>query len=344
MVTLTRKQLSEAADAGLISAEQASALVDFFETRIQDTPRFSATHVLYYMGGLLAIGAMTLFMTLGWEAFGGAGMFFISLLYAGVGLRLTNALSARRLVIPAGICATFVVFLTPLAIYGLQAWAGIWTDDITYRGYHRYVKWQWLYMELGTLAVATVMAWRYKYPFLILPIAATLWYMTMDIAAMLTGDYASWELRKLVSMYSGLLMIGLAFWVDVRSRHAADYAFWIYIFGVLAFWCGLSLQDSDSEVSKALYLGINLLMIAVGVVIVRRVFVIFGALGCCIYLGHLASHVFKDSWLFPIALTGIGLAIVYLGILWQKHERRITARTRGMLPTALREMLEARPR
>ncbi|GGJ97974.1 DUF2157 domain-containing protein [Pseudomonas matsuisoli] len=341
-MSITRKQLNEAVSAGLISSQQADALFTFFEANAHATPRFSATHVLYYLGGLLAIGAMTLFMNLGWEAFGGAGIFFIALLYAGVGLKLTSAFAARNLVIPAGICATFVVFMTPLAIYGLQAWAGVWTEDITYQGYHRYIKWHWIYMELGTLAVGAFMAWRYKYPFLIMPIAVTLWYMTMDLTAMLTGGDAPWELRKLVSMYTGLLMIGLAFWVDVRSRHTADYAFWIYLFGVVAFWGGMSLQQSDSELSKALYFGINLLMIATGVMLVRRVFVVVGALGCGIYLAHLASRVFEDSWLFPIVLTAIGLAIIYLGILWQKHEKRIVERARRVLPVALRELLEAR--
>ena len=49
-----------------------------------------------------------------------AGNFFISLAYAGVGLKLTGMFQTRGYAIPAGICATFVVALTPLAIYGLQ--------------------------------------------------------------------------------------------------------------------------------------------------------------------------------------------------------------------------------
>ncbi|QSX38810.1 DUF2157 domain-containing protein [Shewanella sedimentimangrovi] len=339
---VTRKQLSDAVEAQIISAGQADALYAFLSARSQDTPRFSFTHVLYYLGGLIAIGAMTLFMNLGWENFGGAGIVLISILYAAMGLTITHQLAVRNLNIPAGICAVFVVCLTPLAIYGLQQWLGIWPDDSVYRDYHRYIRWHWLYMELGTLAVGTLVAWRYKYPFLIMPIAATLWYMTMDISAMISGGDFDWELRSLVSMYSGLLMIALAFWVDIRARHGADYAFWIYIFGVIAFWGGLSFQHSDSELSKFLYFLINLLMIGVGVILVRRVFVIFGALGACGYLGHLASDIFKDSWLFPVALTAIGLGVIYLGILWQKHEKSLTHRARQWLPESLRELLEAR--
>lgn len=101
-------------------------------------------------------------------------------------------------------------------------------------------------------------------------------------------------------------------------------------------------QHSDSEVSKLFYCAINLLLITVGVVLVRRVFVVFGALGCAAYLGHLASEVFKNSWLFPIMLTAIGLLVIYAGLLWQKNETRITQKVHGVLPDALRNLLAAR--
>jgi len=336
---VTKNNLKDAVADNIISSEQAEALYAYLAAQSSDVPKFGFTHVLYYLGGFIAIGAMTLFMNLGWESFGGAGIFFISILYVGVGLKFTQLFSGKNLSIPAGICATFVVCLTPLAIYGLQQWLGIWPDDSVYRDYHRYIKWHWLYMELGTLAVGIIVLWKYKYPFLVMPIAATLWYLTMDITAMISGGDLSWELRKLVSMYSGLLMIGLAFWVDIRSRNKADYAFWIYIFGVIAFWGGLSAQNSDSELSKFMYLCINLLMIGVGVLLTRRVFVVFGALGSC---GYLAFDLFKNSWFFPIALSAIGLVIIYLGVLWQKHEQAITEKSRRFLPMQIRELLESK--
>lgn len=339
---ITRNNLKQAVNEKIISAEQAEKLIDFLKTHPDTGPSFDFTHVLYYLGGLIAIGAMTLFMTLGWESFGGSGILVTSLIYAVIGLKLSQTFEHKGYPVPAGICATFVVALTPLAIYGLQQALGLWPDSTVYRDYHRYIKWHWLYMELGTLAVGTLIAWKYKYPFLIMPIAVTLWYLTMDITAIISGGDFNWELRKLVSMYSGLLMIFLAFWVDVRSRNKADYAFWIYIFGVIAFWGGLSMQYSDSELSKFIYFCINLVMLGVGVLLVRRVFVVFGALGSCGYFAHLASSVFRDSWLFPISLTAIGLIVIYLGILWQRHEKELTSKMRSILPHQIRELLESK--
>lgn len=344
MMKITKKNLDSAVKEEIISSDQADKLYQFLKQHPAHGPSFDFTHILYYLGGLIAIGAMTLFMNLGWESFGGWGIFFISLAYAGAGLKLTQLFQNKGYAIPAGICATFVVALTPLAIYGLQQGLGVWPDESVYREYHKYIKWHWIYMELGTLAVGVIVAWKYKYPFLIMPIAVTLWYMSMDIAAMIAGGRPDFELRSIVSMYFGLLLVFLAFWVDIRARKTADYAFWLYIFGVMAFWGGMSMQYSDSEVSKFIYFCVNILMIGTGVLLVRRVFVVFGAIGCSMYLGHLASNVFKDSWLFPIALTAIGLIIIYLGVLWQKNERGITEKARSVLPVALKELLESRER
>lgn len=341
---LKRSLLDQAAGKDIITDEQADQLWTFLSEQQQQTPSFRFTHILYYFGGLIAIGAMSLFMTLSWESLGGWGLLLIVLIYAGAGLWLTEFFLKRlNLKIPAGITATFVVVLTPLAVFGFQAGMGWWSGGHEYRDYHRYIDWSWLFMELATLASGAVMLWRYRLPFLVMPVAATLWYMSMDLAPFLFGEeYVAWELRKWVSLWFGLLIALLAFWVDIRNQSSRDFAFWLYIFGVTAFWSGLSLMESESEWSKLLYCMVNIAMIFTGAILGRRVFVVFGGLGVAGYLGYLAYEVFENSLLFPIALTLIGLAIVWLGILWQRHEQPVSDRLRRLLPTPLRELIERR--
>lgn len=341
---LNRSLLKEAIENGLINEQQAERLWEFLNERTKDTPSFRTTHILYYLGGLIAIGAMSLFMTLGWERFGGWGLFFIALAYAGAGLWLTEIfLNHKRLPIPAGITATFVVVLIPLAIYGLQAAMGWWAEGRVYREYHTHIDWRWMIMEFATLAGGAFILWRYRLPFLVMPVAVTLWYMSMDLTPFLFQDEdLTWELRELVSLWFGLLIALLALWVDVRTRHDKDYAFWLYLFGVIAFWGGLSMMNSDSELNKFIYLCINLAMIAVGAMLSRRVFAVFGGLGAAGYLGHLAYDVFKDSMMFPFVLTVIGLGVIYLGIIWQRHENAISSKLRELLPLAVKELLENR--
>jgi hypothetical protein len=340
-MNISRNGMQKAVQARIITEEQAQQLIEFLKNLPDQSPQFNLTNILYYFGGLIAIGAMTVFMTLGWEMYGAGGILLLSLSYALLALALAHMFRNKGYVIPAGICATFTVCLTPLSIYALQNMMGWWPDNSYYQEYHNYIKWQWIYMELGTLAVGIILAWIYRYPFMIMPIAVTLWYMSMDLTTMIGGTY-NYELAGMVSMYFGLIMVLIAFWVDMRSRESADYAFWLYLFGVMAFWGGLTSQNSDSELSKFFYMCINLMMIGTGVILSRKVFVSFGAIGCCFYLSHLTYQVFQYSYLFPVALTIIGLGIIYLGILWQRNEVRLTQKLRAILPQSLKKLLESR--
>ncbi len=339
---MRRTELQPAVEAGILSAAQADQLAAFLAASSAATPRFSFVHVLYYLGGMIAIGAMTLFMTLGWSSLGGLAGLFIAVCYGVLFLALTHWLLERRLEIPAGITATLAVVMVPLALFFAQMALGYWGADKPYRHFHQYIDGRWIMMELGTLAAAAVLLWRYRLPFMLMPVAVTLWYMSMDLMPLLFGDWHDWEVRMFISLWFGAAMTLLAFWVDLRSRHSRDYAFWLYLFGVLSFWGGLTLLDARSEWSRLGYLAINVAMILAGATLGRRVFVVFGGLGVAGYLGDLSYRVFRDSLVFPVALTAIGLAIVWLGIVWQRRQAQWSAALRQHLPRALRELIEAR--
>jgi hypothetical protein len=339
---LSRSDLEPAVKAGILSAAQADRLAEFYAATASERPRFSFVHVLYYLGGMIAIGAMSLFMTLGWNLGGGWGGFTIAFGYGVIFLALTHKLIGKGLLIPAGILATLAVVMVPLAIFFAQMALGYWSESRPYRDYHAYIDGRWLMMELGTLAIGAILLWRYRVPFMLMPIAVTLWYMSMDLVPFLFGDWRNFEVRYFISLWFGLAMVLVAFWVDLRSRFSRDYAFCLYIFGVMTFWGGLSLLKSDSELNKFLYCMINLGMILVGAIIGRRVFAVFGGLGVAGYLGYLSWRVFKDSLLFPFVLSVIGLGIIWLGVVWQRREGEWSQQLRALLPAALRELIEAR--
>lgn len=347
---IKRKDLDRAVEMDILSSNQAESLWSFLKAQNKDIPSFQMTHILYYFGGMIAISAMSLFMTLGWERFGSFGLFVICVIYAILLLTLTEVFLRRQLTIPAGILATLVVVLVPLAVYSLQAGLGYWDDNTSYRNYHRYIDWRWTIMELSTLAVGVFMVYRYRLSFLVMPVAVTLWYMSMDLAPLLvqlfgwekSNDYfygSYWELKQNISLWFGLWMIAVAFIVDIKNKTSNDFSFWLYLWGVLAFWGALSSMHSDSELSKFFYCCINVMMIFIGAMISKKVFVIFGGVGVAFYLGHLSYAVFRDSMLFPFALTAIGLFIVSMGIYWQRHEERIHHKLQQLLPSSLRTLI-----
>lgn len=339
---ITRPLLRQAAEEGLLSQQQSEQLWQFLQTHNQYDPGFKAGNILYYLGGMLVIGAMSLFMSLGWERFGGWGLFSITLAYAFVALWQTEfLLQQRQLPIPAGITAALVVVLTPLAVFGLQAGLGMWAEGMLYRDNHVYVDSRWLLMELATLVCAVVMLWRYRLPFLVMPLAVTIWCMSMEAVVFLYGNGSGhWELRRFFALWSGLLMVLLAFWIDVRSSRERDFSFWLYLFGVLSFWWAFSSFITDNELNNFFYMCVNLLMIALGAMLSRRVFVVCGGFGVAGYLGHLSYRVFDGSLLFLLCLTLIGFALIYAGILWQRREEQIRNRLLQLLPQQLRKLVE----
>lgn len=356
-MTIKRIDLQAATDAGILQTEQIEPLLTFFSQRNSHSgqARFSGTHVLYYLGGMLAIGAATLFATLAVEALGMPALLCLSLLYLLCALALAAWLEKRNLTIPAGIFATLAIALVPLAVFALQHVLGLWTDASNtqhYRNYHKWIDWRWMAIELSTLAAGAAMLCRFRYPFMLMPLAVTLWYMVMDLvpALMLQTEIngngwfgeTAWALRQQITMTFGLLMLLLAFFVDLRTRHSKDYAFWLYLFGMMTFWGALTSMGSNALSGKLIYLGFNFALVLIGAILVRRVFAVCGGIGIGLALGNLSWGLFKDSFAFVALLTLLGFALIGAGVWWSKHEAAISVRLRNFLPQDLRELLEVR--
>ncbi|OGQ21513.1 MAG: DUF2157 domain-containing protein [Deltaproteobacteria bacterium RIFCSPLOWO2_02_FULL_44_10] len=338
---ISREDLQWATSNGLLTSEQAATLWQALENRYPTRARFDGIHVAYYFGALIVISAMGWFMNRAWEQFGGDGIFIIATIYALCFLFIGQKLWTKPgLKTPGGLFYTMAVCMIPLAIYGLERMTGIWPqgDPGFYQGYHVWVKGSWFLLEMGTILAALITLKFIRFPFLMAPIALSLWYMSMDLAPLLFGktDFTVDE-RKLVSLWFGLAMLCVSYVIDRRTKE--DYAFWGYLFGLFAFWGGLSLMESTSEWSKFLYCLINVVLIMVSVILQRRMFMVFGVLGVFGYIGHLAYRVFENSLLFPFALSIFGIFIIYLGLQYQRHRIFIETFLYHLIPEGLRQFL-----
>lgn len=340
-MNLSKEDLQWAASQALISPEEAEALWKALETRRLSRPRFDLAHVAFYLGALTVIAAMGVFLTEAWEQLGGGGIFLVSFGYALVfglaGLFLWYRSSLKT---PGALLVTVAVCMTPPAIYGLERYMGFWLQGSPemYRDFHVWIRGSWFLMELGTVIVGLVAILLVRFPFLTAPIAFSLWYMSMDVVPLLYGRDFTDE-RLIVSVWFGLGMLLVAYLIDRRTEE--DFAFWTYLFGLLAFWGGLSFMSSDGKFGRHMYGLINVGLILVSVFLERRTFIVFGGLGVYGYLAYLAYEVFKDSLMFPIALSAIGVLIIFLGIQYQRHANLLSQMAARLLPEQLRRL---RPR
>jgi hypothetical protein len=337
---LTRQDLRWAVEESILQRGQDEQLWQALERRSENRPRFDAANVTYYAGALVVLGAMGWFFTEAWERLPGIALTGIAVVYAAVfvlaGRWLWDRLGLR---VPGGLLYTVAVGMTPLAIYGVLRQFGLWPhgDPGKFRGFHEWVKGSWIALEFGTI-VAGAIALRFRrFPFLTAPIAVALWYLSMDLAPLML-NVPNWSEREWVSIWFGLVMLVVAYAVD-RRRDLEDFAFWLYLFGLVAFWGGLSLLDSNSELGRFLYCLINVGLIAVSLVLRRVAFVVFGACGVTGYIGYLAYRIFEDSMLFSLALTFLGVALIALGVIYQRNRRQIEHALHARVPAWCRDLL-----
>lgn len=247
---VTRKDIDGAASRGVISPSQAEDLWRVLWERGSDRARFDLPHVAYYLGALVVISAMTWFMTLAWERFGGGGILAISLIYALCLVLAGGFLWGRKdLRAPGELLVTAAVCVTPLAVYGFERMTGLWLQGAPgqYEDFYDWIKGSWFPMEAATIAAGLVALRFFRFPFLTAPIAFSLWFMSMDLTPLIYGkDYYYGDGYRQVSLVFGLLVLLGSYLVDRRTEE--DYAFWGYLFGMLAFWGGLSTLGDGGEV------------------------------------------------------------------------------------------------
>lgn len=336
---ITRSDFDRAVEATGLSTEQGAALWGAMEESRPGAP-FTGVNVLFYAGALIVMAAMTLYVGQHWDGLSGLAIAVIGFLYGAVFLIAGDLLTRRAgMRVPGGLCVTVALAMVPMIVYGIQFEAGLWpgTDPGAYGDFPRYIKGGWFAIEIVTLAVGAVLLRLYRFPFLVFVIGVVLWFMSMDLAPLLVEERADYfEIRRMVSMIFGIPVLIVAYLSDLRFRR--DYAFWLYLFGMLAFWGGLSLSDAETELARFLYCLLNVALIALSVFLRRRVFMLFGVLGVMGYLGYLAFRLFEDSPWFPFALSGLGILVLLVGYAVLKNRERLAVWADASVPSALQAL------
>jgi hypothetical protein len=341
---LTPADIRRAAVEGVIQDGDAERLIGWgYEQRFDRTllpdpapepapetrKGFNAVTVAYYFGAMLMITACGWFLGDKWEALGSRGVFATVLVYMLVAVGLGRFLRARGYAVGGGLLVTVAVCLVPLLTYTVEDMLGLWPGPRPgeYADFYPRVHGSWIVMELATMLAALVALRYVPFGFLTAPLAYAFWFFSMDVAEWSLGHRLAWNERCWVSVAVGALTVLVGYGLERTYRRpdvprTEDFAFWCYLFGLLAFWGGLTFVDGDSEVARLVYALINVGLIALGVRLRRATFVVFGVLGVHVYLGHLAYQVFRDSVLFPFALALLGLSVILATVFAQRYMRK----------------------
>ena len=341
-LSLTSSDIYRAAEEGVLPRADAERLVQWgFEQRfkqssgvaepkalpVEQRKGLNLVTVAYYFGAMLMISAFAWFLGDKWEVLGSPGILATVAVYMGIAGGLGWWLRERGFLIGGGLLVTVAVCLVPLLTYSIQDIVGLWPSEHpgSYENYYPWINGSWIIMEIATIVAALIALRFVRFGFLTAPIAFSFWFLSMDLAALIIGkSYPDWETRKWISVAVGLCTLLVGYGLD-RFLHkpgeprSQDFAFWCYLFGMLAFWGGLTSMDSGSELTRVMYLGLNVGFVFLAVKLRRSTFLVFGALGVHLYLGHLAYRVFEDSFFFPFALALLGLSLILLTVWFQRR-------------------------
>jgi len=347
---ISREDLRWAAEQDLLRPDRVDALWDALDARQADRPRFDASHVAYYAGALIVLAAMTWLMGRAWERFGGLGLLGLALAYAAIFVLMGNRLWSRRgYRIPSALLYVLAVGMTPLATYGFLRHFGLWIqeDPLYFERTFSAFRGSGLTLDLATILTGLITLQLRRLPMLTVPVAVALWSFCIHLAPLLAGTddrFVITDLREWLSFWFGLGLLGLAYGVDLRERRQ-DFAGWFYFLGLAAFWAGLVARlgfETEGDWLVLALVGLGAIVLAL--FLRRGWFLVLGGASVMSYLTHLAYEVFRDSLLFPFALTVLGLSLIVLGVIYQRNRRELEAVISRRIPAGCRRLLPPRAR
>jgi hypothetical protein len=309
------------AEAEHVGIEQGAALA-LFERLYQATERpselsrdgtsFSSqtglsrtVQVFVGLGVLLVIGAHAWWSTKGYEAMGIGIVLVLTLLWqAGFLWAAEWARQARHGLLESGFAA-IVAFYTPLTIYSIERLLGAHFDHDEFRDFYPWISGGWVFMELGSIAVAAGLLYRYRRPFLTLPLTLFTGFLLMDGTARILGHGLDDEdVMKWVVLTGGIALGLFAAFLDYRGWRR--FAFWPHMTSIWLVAWGLPLCTGEKTWSLFLMAAVDLL---VGVWLARITYLAAGGL-----IGWIAISMNAHGAAFPFILMAGGILFIVAAI------------------------------
>ena len=155
-------------------------------------------------------------------------------------------------------------------------------------------------MELATILTGLAYLSVVRFPFLLCPVAWMLWFLSMDLAPFFPDWYKGWrgifEIRRQLSVVFGLGMMIVARIFEIKLGANPDFGFWLYLFGLLGFWCAVTFDFPEYDLRGSFYLLLNIALCLIGSHLNRTTFHVFSTMGMVAYtVGLCNNHIKMES-------------------------------------------------
>ncbi len=336
---ITHAALQRAMERGVISQAQLDALLSASRDPqpppppepIEAPEAFNAITVAYYVGAFVVLFGFGWFLLDRWRALGPSGVLLVTLVYGGLFLGTAHYLRRHGFSFAAAVATLLAVGMTPLITWSLLTLIGVWPEAMRDRcdwdaPWLLECRGKWMIIELTTILSSLIALRTVRYAVLMKPIAISLLVLSVHLTESLFGHTFNSNTAGWAIIASASLIMVLGYAVDLRNDTDQDYAFWLYLPGLVAACIGMAMVWSfDQSLRHALVL-VALVTMSIAVYMRRRTFLVFGAGWFIWYLGFLSFDVFRRVVALPIVLATTGLLVI-LGAVWvQRNYPRLVAR------------------
>jgi hypothetical protein len=231
---------------------------------------WSSASFLVYLGGVTILFATVSLLFVQGESHGSAGIVLWAFL---IFLAITAAaLTARAFghFVTAGLLATSCVVAFIFFVGALLNWFG-WLPETEEGGVFEGFRFWLLFLELATIVVTSVALWLFRFPLLVLLLAASIWFFVTDL---ISGG-GNWTAIVTIAVGLAFFLAGIA----VDDGPSRPYGFWLHVAAGLTIGGGLVWFWNDGAVDWILIGLTGLLYVLIGNRLARSSWVVLGAWG-----------------------------------------------------------------
>ena len=148
-----------------------------------------------------------------------------------------------------------------------------------------------------------------------------------EITGSVSRGHYERSITQITSIYLTLLL-GITFSIYLESN-----VFYLISCLFMLFFT-LSLMNNWKRFGCVL----SVFLILLSVALQSKFLITIGVIYLFFYLSYLAYDVFKNSLLFPLALIGIGIGLIFSGIMYQRHEADLHSLFQGLIPDSIQSL------
>jgi hypothetical protein len=284
---------------------------------------FNAITVAYSLGGLLVLFALAWFLFERWKILGPGGVLGVALLYAAAFATVGMLLRGRGFDVAGGLAIVLAVAMTPVWTWAILRLTGEIPDpaawDNALSRYEPYVASRLMILALATIGVALFALRRVRFSVLAAPIAAALIALLLHLGQALGDPRLTWYVGPYYQCVVACAILAIAYAVERRQPADEDYAFWLYLGGVvMLFVAYVQVWPHIGRWRHALPL-VAAALVTASLYLRRRTLLVAGGVAAFGYLGYLAFDVFRRVVALPITLATLGLLVIVSTVWMQRR-------------------------